>query len=152
MTFRARVDRILAGTLVVLMTAMFLNVLWQVFSRYVLGAPSSFTDELARYLMIWLGVLGAAYASGQQLHVAIRVLPDRLSEKGQARMNRVVHWVVLVFCLFGLVLGGARLVYITYVLQQYSPALGVPLAYVYLVLPLSGILIIYYKAEALLKT
>ena len=44
-----------------------------------------------------------------------------------------------------MVVGGLRLVYITYLLDQYSPALGLPLALVYLVIPISGLLIIYYK-------
>jgi TRAP-type C4-dicarboxylate transport system permease small subunit len=50
---------------------MVINVLWQVFSRYFTDNPSSFTDELARYLMMWLGILGAAYVGGRNEHVAI---------------------------------------------------------------------------------
>lgn len=145
MNVRSTVDFLLSRALVVIMTAMVLNVLWQVFSRYVLGAPSSFTDELARYLMIWLGVLGAAYASGQRMHVAIDILPRRLSERGQRNLRYLSDGCIVLFCLFGLIFGGGRLVYVTLKLEQYSPALGLPLAVVYLVLPLSGALILYYK-------
>ncbi|MDG1571085.1 TRAP transporter small permease [Robiginitalea sp. M366] len=151
MKTRQTVNQILGWTLVVLMTAMVLNVLWQVFSRYVLGAPSSFTDELARYLMIWLGVLGAAYVSGQRMHVAIDVIPNRLSPSRQRRLGFLVNLVIILFCFFGLIIGGSRLVYVTWVLDQFSPALGLPLAVVYLVLPLSGLLIIYYKTLDLLS-
>ena len=56
-----KLNRILEIVLVALLGIMVLNVSWQVFSRYVLANPSSFTDELARYLMIWLGVMGTAY-------------------------------------------------------------------------------------------
>ena len=63
MKLRAHIDSILEKILVVIMSMMVINVLWQVFSRYVLANPSSFTDELARYLMIWVGVLGAAYVA-----------------------------------------------------------------------------------------
>lgn len=145
MNVRSTVDFLLSRALVVIMTAMVLNVLWQVFSRYVLGAPSSFTDELARYLMIWLGVLGAAYASGQRMHVAIDILPRRLSERAQRNLRYLSDGCIVLFCLFGLIFGGGRLVYVTLKLEQYSPALGLPLAVVYLVLPLSGALILYYK-------
>ena len=55
MHFRNTIDKILANALVVLMAVMTLNVLWQVISRFLLGSPSSFTDELARYLLIWIG-------------------------------------------------------------------------------------------------
>jgi len=50
-----------------------------------------------------------------------------------------------VFCIFTFIIGGSRLVYITYILEQFSPALQIPLAFVYLVIPISGILIVYYK-------
>ena len=151
MKLRHTVNKFLSGLLVAIMAAMVINVLWQVFSRYVLGAPSSFTDELARYLMIWLGVLGAAYMSGQQMHVAIDIIPRRLSSGARRRMQHTVRWVVLLFCFFGLVVGGSRLVYITFVLEQDSPALQLPLAYVYLAIPISGLLVIYYKIDELIR-
>ena len=49
--------------------------MWQVLTRFVLGNPSSFTDELARYLLIWVGLFGAAYAIGKRTHLAIDLLP-----------------------------------------------------------------------------
>jgi TRAP-type C4-dicarboxylate transport system permease small subunit len=133
------------------MAIMVINVLWQVASRFILGSPSSFTDELARYLMIWIGILGAAYVSGRNMHVAIDVLPRRLSEKAQTKLKLVVRVLIILFCLLAMVIGGSRLVYITYVLGQNSPALQVPLAVVYMVIPISGILIIYYKISDVLK-
>ncbi len=151
MKIRNRIDKILASALIFIMSVMVLNVLWQVFSRYVLNSPSSFTDELARYLMIWIGVLGAAYVSGRNMHVAIDVLPARAGNKTQKLLKQVVRIAIVLFCLFGLVIGGSRLVYTTYVLEQYSPALRLPLAFVYLVIPLSGLVIIYYKISDMLK-
>lgn len=142
---RKTIDKFLSRILVFIMSFMVINVLWQVFSRYVLGTPSSFTDELARYLMIWLGILGAAYVSGQNAHVAIDYLPKKLDEKKQKKLKRLVNFAILLFALFALVIGGSRLVFLTFVLEQYSPALKLPLALVYLVIPLSGLLIIYYK-------
>lgn len=144
-------DKILANLLVIIMAVMVLNVLWQVASRFILGAPSSFTDELARYLMIWVGILGTAYISGRNMHVAIDVIPSRLSEPVQKRLMFIVRMLIILFCVLAMVIGGSRLVYITYVLGQNSPALQVPLAVVYAVIPISGILIIYYKISDILK-
>ncbi|MBU2948406.1 TRAP transporter small permease [Zobellia uliginosa] len=149
MELRKNIDKVLAYFLVTIMGIMVLNVLWQVFSRFLLGSPSSFTDELARYLMIWVGILGAAYVSGKNLHVAIDVLPKRFSERSQKKLKLIVHWLVILFSLGALVIGGSRLVYITHVLDQHSPALQVPLSLVYLVIPISGVLIIYYKLSDL---
>lgn len=151
MDFRKKLDNILGNILVFIFSVMVINVLWQVFSRYVLGNPSAFTDELARYLLIWLGLLGAAYVSGRNAHVAIDIIPVRYNKKTQNKINRIVLALITLFCLFALVIGGARLVYLTYVLEQFSPSLGVPLALVYAVLPISGLLIIYYKISDILK-
>ncbi len=150
-TIRQKIDLILSRTLIIIMALMVINVLWQVFTRYLTGSPSSFTDELSRYLMIWLGILGAAYVSGKNMHVAIDYLPSKLKEKPRKRLATFVHIIVLFFALFALVIGGIRLVYISFTLGQTTPALGMPLAVVYLVLPLSGLLIVYYKLADLLK-
>src|SRR5690606_33817425 len=110
-----------------------------------------FTDELARYLMIWLGILGAAYVSGKNMHVAIDVLPKRFSPAIQKKIGNTVAGIIVAFAFFAFVIGGSRLVYITYVLDQQSAALQIPLAVVYLCLPVSGLLIIYYKVSDLLN-
>lgn len=151
MKLRRTIDKLLANFLVIIMSVMVVNVLWQVASRFILGTPSSFTDELARYLMIWIGILGAAYVSGRNMHVAIDVLPRRFSSPTQQRLMFVVRLLIILFCLVAMVIGGSRLVYITYVLGQNSPALQVPLALVYIVIPVSGLLIIYYKVSDIFK-
>lgn len=145
MRFRTQIDQILGRTLVLIMSVMVINVLWQVFTRYVTGDPSAFTDELARYLMIWIGVLGAAYVSGRNLHVAIDILPSRANPKTRKKLKILVTVLVVLFVFFAFVIGGSRLVYISYILGQQSPALRIPLAAVYIILPISGLLIMYYK-------
>ncbi len=145
MSIRKKIDKILSYLLIAIMSVMVLNVLWQVFTRFVIGTPSSFTDELARYLMIWVGILGAAYASGKDMHIAINVLTQKFNRETQQKLAAVVKLMVILFALTAMVIGGSRLVYVTYVLNQLSPALQIPLAYVYLVIPLSGLVIIYYK-------
>lgn len=54
---RKTIDKILGNLLVFLMAVLVLDVLWQVFSRYVLINPSSYTDECAGYLLIWGGIV-----------------------------------------------------------------------------------------------
>lgn len=74
MNFQYKLNRVLELFLVILMSVLVIDVLWQVFSRYMLSSPSSFTDELAGFLLIWVGVLGAAYVSGRKEHLAIDIL------------------------------------------------------------------------------
>jgi len=142
---RNTIDKGVEKALVFILSAMVLNVLWQVFTRFFTDSPSSFTDELARYLMIWLGILGAAYVAGRNEHVAIDFLLKKASPTIQGLLNQFIRFSILAFAFFGMVLGGGRLVYITSKLEQYSPALQIPLAMVYAVIPLSGLLIVFYK-------
>jgi len=143
---RAMVDRGLGWILVVLMSAMVLNVLWQVFTRFVLRSPSSYTEEIARYLLIWVGLLGASYAAGKRLHLAIDLLPARLEGPSKRYLALFIESCAFLFALFVLVVGGSRLVRLTLILGQHSAALQVPLGYVYLALPLAGLLIMFYSA------
>ncbi len=149
---RQWVDRCLEYVLITLTALLTLDVLWQVFSRLVLPSPSSFTDELARFLFMWVGLLGAAYAAGKRLHLAIDLLATRLGAAGAQRLSRVVDAALLVFALLILELGGGRLVYITLTLNQLSPTMQVPLGYVYLSVPISGALCVYYAIDNMLAT
>ncbi len=141
---KRRVDRILEGALIILMAANVLNVLWQVFTRFILRDPSSFTEELARFLLIWVGLLGAGYASGQKMHLAIDVVVKSLPEKARRLAELAIQVFVFLFVFFVMLYGGIRLVWITLRLNQISAALRIQLGYVYLVLPLSGLLIMFY--------
>ena len=144
-------DKILGSILVFLMAFIVLAVLWQVFSRYVLQNSSSVTEEIARYLMIWIGILGAAYASGQQEHLAINILPPKLNERNRIRLRIGINILIILFAVSALIIGGGNLVYISYLLGQTSAALNLPLSVVYAVVPISGILIIVYKLNEVFK-
>jgi len=141
---KAALDSVLGWFLVALMGLAVVNVLWQVTTRFVIGNPSSFTDELARYLLIWVGLFGAAYATGKRAHLAIDLLRTSLSGRGVHWHGLVVGLVVGAFALFVMVIGGAKLVSLSFLLGQTSAALRVPLGIVYLALPVSGALIVLY--------
>jgi len=144
---RKIIDSIIRNFLIVLMGVLVIDVVWQVFTRYVLQSPSTYTDELARFLLIWVGLLGAAYYSGQNAHIAIDILPRKLNPVNRANLNILIKLLIAVFVLCVFVIGGGYLVYITYVSWQITPALQIPMALVYLIGPISGLLIIYYKVS-----
>ncbi len=142
-------DQTLKIILSVLMMALLSDVVWQVFSRYVLRDPSSFTDELARYLMIWVALLGAAYVTGQKWHIAIDLVASKINS---VWLDRFIHLTIGTFATLVLVFGGIKLVKLTLELEQKSAALQIPLGYVYSVLPLSGIAILIYTVIALFES
>lgn len=151
MKFQQRLNKILEIILVILMSVLVIDVLWQVFSRYLLSSPSSFTDELAGFLLIWVGVLGAAYVDGRKEHLAIDILVQRSSPARQRKLLFIIHSMIFLFALFVMVLGGIILMYTRFVLQVKSAALQLPLGYVYIVLPVSGLIIIYYEILHILE-
>lgn len=138
-------DKLVSWLLIVLMGAMVVNVSWQVISRYIFQNPSSFTDELARYMLVWLGTLGAAYVAGKNEHIAIDVMPNKLEVQARAKLMIFVHALILLFALIAMVMGGSNLVYITYILEQKSATLQIPLAYIYAIIPVSGLIVMFYQ-------
>ncbi|WP_200978758.1 TRAP transporter small permease [Echinicola sp. 20G] len=144
-SLKNKINHKVGYVLIVIMALMVINVTWQVLSRYVFMSPSSFTDELARFLLIWLGMLGAAYVAGHNEHLAIDILPSKLTGKAKNNLMVFIHMIIIGFAVPVMIFGGSNLVYITYMLGQKSTTLQIPLAYVYTVIPLSGILIFIYQ-------
>lgn len=147
MTIRQKIDKVIEILLVAIMSILVIDVLWQVFSRYVLAAPSSFTDELAGFLLIWTGMLGAAYVAGKNEHLAIDLMLQKMKGMKKRRLQILINIIVGVFALFVMVFGGCWLVYTRFYLGVTSAALALPLGYVYLIVPISGLLIIYYTID-----
>lgn len=145
------VSKILEIALMFLMLASVLNVLWQVFTRFVTKNPSSYTEELARYLLIWVGILGAGYAYGKKMHLAIDIVLLKLKGIWRNLTEAFIQLAVFCFAFFVMVIGGMRLVTITMMLNQVSAALQIKLAYVYMVLPLSGLIIMFFASIFLIR-
>ncbi|PKQ65056.1 C4-dicarboxylate ABC transporter permease [Labilibaculum filiforme] len=145
MTFKNQLDRILEKLLISLMCILVLDVLWQVLSRYILASPSSFTDELAGFLLIWVGLLGAAYVAGQKQHLAIDLLLQKSAPAKQKHLLRFINVCIALFALGVMIIGGSWLVITRFQFEVSSAALQIPLGYIYLVLPLSGLITLYYS-------
>lgn len=144
----ASVDRMVEVVLVSLMAVMVVVVSWQVATRYLLNDPSSITEELASYLLIWISLLGAAYAVRRRAHLGIDILVRAMEPRGRRAAAYVGLATIATFALLVLVVGGLRIVYVTLTLDQISAALRIPIGYVYLVLPFSGVLMMFYAAVA----
>ncbi|MGB5720039.1 MAG: TRAP transporter small permease [Woeseiaceae bacterium] len=134
-------DKVLAVSLATLMVAMVVSVTWQVLSRYLFVVPAAWTEELARFLLIWIGMLGAAFAYRGGSHLGLDILPAKLQGKSKIRLSRFTHLICMMFSAAVLVVGGGSLVAMTWELKQYSAAMGLPIALVYAVIPASGIFI-----------
>lgn len=143
------IEQILKYILMFLMALMVLDVSWQVLTRFLLSDPSSFTEELARYLLVWIGLLGASYAYRTHAHLGIDILVQRFQGESKRVITSVSIVISLLFALLVMVKGGSNLVMLTLELDQRSAALNLPMGLVYIVIPLSGFLIAIFALEQL---
>ena len=145
------IDFVLSWFLVGLMVLIVFDVTWQVFTRFIMRDPSSFTEETATFLLIWIGLLGSAYALRQKAHLGIDVLTIKMSPKLRLIWEFVIYTVVIIFAALVLVWGGIRLVNITLYLNQISAALRIKMGYVYSVVPITGFLMIIYSVNFMIE-
>ena len=145
-----RLNKLLEWAVVILLCVMLFSVLWGVFTRYFFADQSSWTDELARFMLIWVSILGAAYISGKNAHITIDLLSASIALKARLQMEVVTGMIISLFVLVIFLVGGSRYIYISFKLGQTSAALEIPMGYVYLVLPIAGIIIIYFKILGIL--
>jgi len=139
--------------LVLIFSLLVLDVVWQVVSRYVVGQSSSFTEEFARFALIWLTVLGAAYINGQKEgHLSMDFLLSKLPMEKQKKRQKKIQLIMAIFALVIMIIGGGNLVYTTLKLGQISPALLVPLGFVYAIVPISGAIIIFFSIYHINRT
>ncbi|MFC0309319.1 TRAP transporter small permease [Gallibacterium trehalosifermentans] len=140
------INKILSIMCVILCSVLVCCVIWQVLSRYLLNTPSTYTDEMARFLFIWVGLIGAAYALGQKKHLAIDLLTTKLesSPAKQCQLNLFINMVGILFSLSIMCYGGIRLVQDTIAHGQISPVIGIEMGLVYLAIPISGIFMLIY--------
>lgn len=148
---RNRINTLLEKLLLVIMTVMLISVIWQVVSRYLLGSPSTLTDEIASFSLIWLGLYGAAYATGKELHLAIDLIPASTIGKAPIFFTGLVAFAIVLFAVCVMVVGGINLCYLTFLLAQKSAALEIPLGWIYSAVPISGMLITYFSLDIFFK-
>lgn len=125
---------------------MIVIVAAQVFFRYLLNHSLFWSEELARYILVWLTFLGASVAYRRGVHPSIDLFSYRLGFRGARIMRFAVHLVAMVF-LGILVIYGAQFAY--FVRLQISPALQMPKWTIMLVLPVSGLIMLLHAAAAI---
>ncbi|WP_297839417.1 TRAP transporter small permease [uncultured Roseibium sp.] len=138
------VDMVLRLVITIAFAVLVACVVWQVVSRYVLQSPSTVTDEMARFLFIWVALLGGAYTFGQRRHLAIDLLPVITTGILRLLVNFGIIAAIALFAGVVMVYGGLDLVSRTLETQQVSPALRLPMGLVYIAIPFSGLCILYY--------
>lgn len=139
---RGYTNRVIFTISALLLTVMVVAVAWQVISRYLFNSPSIFTDELARFLLMWIGMLGTTYAFGHKAHLSMDYMHTFLKADTVKIIKIILSILSIIFMTFVMVWGGLLLTLNT--MQQASPVLYIPMGVVYSILPITGIINIFY--------
>ena len=138
-TALTRVLNLLAG---ISFLAMVVLTCWQVFTRYVLQNPSSWSEELVSYLFAWASLLGASLVTGERGHMNIPIVLEKFSPAVQKLLNIFGELVAFAFSAIILVYGGVTITQLA--MGQMTSSLGVQVGVFYVVMPLCGILNMIY--------
>lgn len=141
--FAKRAARILARTTEVAATLLLVVVtclnLTQVIGRYVFSTGFNWTEELMRYLMIWLMMLGSVACIFRAEHMAVETLETRVDPAKAGLVKSALYTVAAIFCVFVLVYGWPLALRNA---AQVAPASGIPMIYPYMALPVGAALML----------
>ncbi|MCU0858646.1 MAG: TRAP transporter small permease [Pontiellaceae bacterium] len=144
--------RLLGFALMVAVAVLVLSVCWGVFTRYVMNNQAQWTEEIARFLLIWISLLGGAVAFGTKGHLGVDFLVEKFHPDAKKVMAITVHLTVLIFAAAIFIYGGSQVVADALKMEQTTPALGWKMGYVYSALPISGFFMVLFTIENLIET
>ena len=134
-------NRLCEILLIVILSAMAVVVFMQVLFRYVLHLPLFWTEEFARYCLVWASLLGAAIALKRQEHIAVTYFLEHFPKRFTGPMTLVAR-IAVALILSIMTWGGIKLVWVTS--AQISPALRIPMAIPYLALPIGSAVMLFH--------
>ena len=148
-SIKHKIDKALSVVLGLLVLAISLIVLWQVFTRFILNNPSSWSEEFSRYLLIWISLLGGSLGLSNGTHMGLVVVTDRIRNQ---TVRTVIHILAYVVC------GGIGYIFVKY---GYAYALNgmnrtmmcckLKMGYIYMMIPICGIIMILNCIEIIFK-
>ncbi|GIO28112.1 TRAP transporter small permease [Ornithinibacillus bavariensis] len=140
--------RVLYYVLGLLMLAMVLAITAQVISRYIFGSPFTWTEELGRYTFIWMSILGMAVGVKTLGHIAL----DILLKSVPANAKKVLQFIINILVAgFGVLFTFSGLKMMEIGSGQNSPSLSLPMEFVYIIIPISGVLIVYFVISNMIQ-
>lgn len=143
------IDKAVEWFSIALVIVMVLLVLWQIIARYLLNNPSSFSEALTRYLFVWLVLITSTYAFGSRDHMYISALNDRLRGKTRTVVNILIEILTILFAACVMVFGGSIITRMQMV--SLDSSLHIPMGVVYAVIPVCGVITVFYCICNILK-
>ena len=134
-----RIMNVLAGVSLIAMTAL---TCWQVFTRYILNNPSTWSEELVGYLFAWASLFGASLITGERGHMNIPVVVERMPAKAQKFFAIFGEVIAMLFSAIILIYGGYKITLLA--MGQMTSSLGIAVGVFYIAMPVCGVINILY--------
>lgn len=142
------IDKLLLTLAGLALIVMVILSIYQVAARFIFNAPSTMSEEIVRFLLIWFALLSASYVFGVKKHIAILFVRELLPSKLQLVMEKIGDIVIILIALVLMIWGGYEVVHLTW--NQIAPSTGMSMAAMYSALPVSGVFVIFYSIYNLL--
>lgn len=143
--------KLLEYVVIIIMALLVLDVLWGVFTRYVLGEQSKWTEELARMLLIWVALLGASVAFAGKRHLGVDYFVGKLDPAAGKLIHVIVYLIVLFFAIAVFIVGGTYLTHEVFAMGQEMISLKIAKGWVYIVVPITGCFMVLFTCEQLVE-
>lgn len=135
------INRLVSWMLVALLSLMITVTTAGVISRYGFNSALSWSEELGRYLLVWISFLGATLATYKKSHIGISIVFDRLSLRFQFWVGVIVDLIVILF-MGTILIGGIKM--LPFIHARTAPTLSIPMSIPYLIMPIAAGVIIFH--------
>lgn len=128
------------------MVAMLVIIFSQVVARYVFQFSLTWSEELGRYIFVWMTFLGMTVAYRAGAHVALDIICAMLKNCARKTLETINDILVIILA-SAIVISGYNLFLLG--MRQKSPALKLPMQWVYIIVPISGLLLLFFALRIL---
>lgn len=139
---RKGVNTVLSYTTGVIFAFMVCIGTYQIVTRYFFNRPSTVSEELLTYSFTWMALLASAYVFGKRDHMRMGFLADKVSGPARKVLETVIELLIMLMVGGIMVYGGSAIMRLT--MTQKTASLGIPMGVIYTILPVSGVLILFY--------
>lgn len=139
---RKVIDTVLSSACAVIFAAMVVIGTYQIVTRFIFKSPSTVSEELLTYSFTWMALLSSAYVFGKRDHMRMGFMADKASPGGQKALSILGEVLILLLASSVMVYGGVTITKLT--MTQSTASLGIPMGVVYTIIPISGLLIVFY--------
>lgn len=142
-TVRSVLNKVLGGINVFFFAFMVVIGTYQISVRYLFNKPSTVSEELMTYSFSWMALFAAAYVFGKREHMRMGFLVDKLQTNTKRILDIIIEVIIFAFAVVVMLYGGVQITSLT--MTQKTASLGIPMGYIYMIIPICGILIIVYS-------